>query len=399
MSDTTADNFDETGLTVENLTDLIADLTASFKTIYGADINLDSDSPDGQILGIFAQAAEDLRELLLDVNAGFDPDQAAGTVLDQRVALNNIKRSGGTFTIVPVKLTVNGPVPLVGLDENAGVVPVPAGVYTVQDAAGNQYALLASVNIPAAGTYTYSFQAAEIGNVQVALNSITIPVTVLAQVTAINNPASPTQQGEDEETDSALRVRRAKSTTIVTAGYLDTLESALASLPGVTSAQVYENTSPTASGGIPGHGIWAIIAGGSPAEIGAMLYARKAPGVAIAGAQHVTVPRVDGVRTIVMSYDIPTPIPLYVEFTLGFSGGAIVVDTANLMALIAANVSYQVGAAATNDVIVAYVKSLNPNYLVSVARVSIDNATWAESLAAASPANQFVLSASRITIN
>ncbi|MGO8696006.1 MAG: baseplate J/gp47 family protein [Rectinemataceae bacterium] len=399
MSDTTSDSFGKDGLTVECLTDIVSDLTAAFQAIYGSDINLDSDSPDGQILGIFAQAAEDLRELLLDINAGFDPDQAAGTVLDQRVALNNITRNGGSFTIVPVMLTVNGPVSLVGLDENAGVVPIPAGVYTVQDAAGNQYALLASVDIPAAGTYTYSFQAAEIGNVQVALNSITVPVTVLAQVTAINNPNSPTTQGQDEETDSALRVRRAKSTAIVTTGYLDALESALASLDGVTSAQVYDSTTGAAPAGMTANSIWAIIAGGNPTEIGQMLYAKKAPGVAMMGSQHVAVTRADGVRTVVMSYDVPTEVPLYVEFTLGFLGGAIVVDTANLMELIAANVSYSVGAQATNDVIVAYLKSLNPNYLISICRVSIDNVTWVESLAASSPANQFVLSSSRITIN
>jgi hypothetical protein len=352
------------------------------------------------MLGIFAQAAEDLRELLLDINAGFDPDQAAGTVLDQRVALNNITRNGGTYTITPVSLTVNGPVTLAGLDDDPDVTTIPAGVYTVKDTAGNQYALVASVSVPAAGTYSYSFRAVDIGAVNVALNSITIPVTIISQVTALNNPNSVTQQGEDEETDSALRVRRTKSTAIVTTGYLDAIESALAALDGVTSAQVYENTAATAdANGIPAHGIWAIVAGGRAADIGAMLYAKKAPGTPMKGSQSVVVTRVDGVRTVTMLYDIPAPLNLYVEFTLGFSGGAVVVDTENLMALIAANVAYKVGAAATNDVIVSYVKSLNSNYLVSVARVSIDNATWAESLAAPTPQSQYVLSASRITIN
>ena len=399
MSDTTSDSFGKDGLTVECLTDIVSDLTAAFQAIYGSDINLDSDSPDGQILGIFAQAAEDLRELLLDINAGFDPDQAAGTVLDQRVALNNITRNGGSFTIVPVMLTVNGP----GSSSGSMRTPAssrfpPASTRSRTPRAISTRSSPPSISPRPARIRTAS-RAAEIGNVQVALNSITVPVTVLAQVTAINNPNSPTTQGQDEETDSALRVRRAKSTAIVTTGYLDALESALASLDGVTSAQVYDSTTGAAPAGMTANSIWAIIAGGNPTEIGQMLYAKKAPGVAMMGSQHVAVTRADGVRTVVMSYDVPTEVPLYVEFTLGFLGGAIVVDTANLMELIAANVSYSVGAQATNDVIVAYLKSLNPNYLISICRVSIDNVTWVESLAASSPANQFVLSSSRITIN
>jgi len=400
MSDTTSDDFSENGLTIESLPDLVSDLDAALETIYGSDINLDSDSPDGQLVGIICQLGEDLRELLLEINAGFDPDQAFGTVLDQRVAMNNIERNGGTFTITPVNLTVSGPVSLVGLDDNAEEIPVPAGVYTIQDSAGNQYALLASVEIEAAGTASYSFRAVNIGNIQVAPNSITIPISIVGAVTEINNPSSPTQQGQDEETDSALRVRRRKSTAIVPVGYLDSIEAALATVNQVTFAKVYENTGSAPDGnGIPAHGIWCVIEGGSDADIGAMLYAKKIPGGPMKGSTSVTVTRADGIRTANILFDRPTPTPLYVQFNLSFTGGAVVVDIDNLKSLIVANVAFSVGQNATSDAFIFYIKGINQNYLITNLELSLDGTTWAETVNSPTLASLFTLSATDITIN
>jgi uncharacterized phage protein gp47/JayE len=74
------DVFDTTGLTVSTLSEIRADLEAKLKAIYGNDINIDPDSPDGQLINIFAQAGIDLREIILQINSSFDPDQAAGRV-------------------------------------------------------------------------------------------------------------------------------------------------------------------------------------------------------------------------------------------------------------------------------------------------------------------------------
>src|ERR1019366_9465288 len=91
-----------TGLQTATRAELIANGTAAFQAIYGADINLASDTPDGQILNYFVQAQLDNADLMVTIYNGFDPDNAVGVVLDQRVALNGIERQGGTYTLTPI---------------------------------------------------------------------------------------------------------------------------------------------------------------------------------------------------------------------------------------------------------------------------------------------------------
>ena len=93
------------GLAIESLPNIISWLTSQFQAIYGNDINLNSNSPDGQLLNIFAQASIDQLELLLDTYNGFAVDSAYGTRLDQLVALNGLARLQGTSTIAYVLVT------------------------------------------------------------------------------------------------------------------------------------------------------------------------------------------------------------------------------------------------------------------------------------------------------
>ena len=110
-----ADSIDSNGLQVKTANEITSDLKTGFKTIYGADINLDSNTPDGQLVGIMAQIAVDLRELLVAINNSFDPDQAQGVLLDQRCAINNVVRQGGTYTVQPIDVTVSTTTTLSGL--------------------------------------------------------------------------------------------------------------------------------------------------------------------------------------------------------------------------------------------------------------------------------------------
>ena len=129
-------SFDANGLQVITQNELVDNLTQSFQTIYGEDINVESNSPDGQIINIFAQSLEDFYELLSQVNASFDPDQAIGTVLDQRCAINGIQRKSGTYTYVNIDITTDRSLTLDGVDQNA-----EDDSYTVSDSEGNQFVL------------------------------------------------------------------------------------------------------------------------------------------------------------------------------------------------------------------------------------------------------------------
>ena len=92
--------------------------------------------------------------------------------------------------------------------------------------------------------------------------------TIVLGVTSVNNPTTYTTLGTNQESDSALKLRRQISVSIGSQGYLQGLLGALESINGVSSAFVYENnTGITNADGVPGHSIWVIVAG-SDAIIG-----------------------------------------------------------------------------------------------------------------------------------
>ncbi len=391
------DSLDSNGLTISSLSEILANLESSLKSIYGSDINTDPDTPDGQAINIFAQAAIDLREVLQSIYSSMDPDQAQGAVLDQRAALNGLKRNGGTFTQVYIDLTMDRSVTLVGLDSDAGTINVPNGCYTVKDNAGNQWYLAASGAF-AIGVHTLLFQAANLGNVAVTLNTINTAVTAIAGVTAINNSQGAFVQGVDEESDAAFRSRRNVSLANSASGYLDSLEGNLLSISGVTAAVVNENHTDTTDGnGIPPHSIWAIVEGGSNTDIANMLYAKKTAGAGFKGAVEVDILRTLG-RIFPVLFDRPISENLYVKFTLSRSGGGTI-DKPSIVASILANIFYNLGQSAIGSIITAYVMVLDPKYIVSGMLLSSDNTNWYEIVAPTTLQYQFIMATARITIS
>ncbi len=173
------DAINNEGLQLKTLTEIREELVAALKDIYGADINVDQNSPDGQMITIFAQAAVDTRELLQTIHNNFDPDQAQGVVLDQRVGINGIVRKEATFTSLAVTISVDKPVDLIGLDnQSSDIAPDVANLFTVKDGDGNEFYLLKSVTIEEPGAEAL-FRAKEIGKVEISVGQITSAVTVI----------------------------------------------------------------------------------------------------------------------------------------------------------------------------------------------------------------------------
>lgn len=383
-------SFDENGLQVITQNELVDNLTQSFQTIYGEDINVDSNSPDGQIINIFAQSLEDFYELLSQVNASFDPDQAIGTVLDQRCAINGIQRKGGTYTYVTVDVTVDRSVTLEGLDQVA-----PEQAYTISDNEGNMFVLSATSSI-SSGTSALVFRALNVGNVEVLPNTITTPVTIILGVTSVNNPGGALEQGVNEETDAELRERRKQSLSISNQGYTDGLLSALLNIEDVTSANVYQNRgSTTDSDGIPGHSIWVVVRGGTNAEIGAVMDNKVPGGVGMKGSTSVAVAQADG-SNAVYYFDRPTSELLYASIEVTpLNGQAVDYDV--LKESIASHFNFAPNQTVDSSSIICYIKSILENVAVTC-EISTDNSTWNAVETPSTKDKYFYLTSASITI-
>ena len=392
------DTFDATGLTVETASEITAALTAGFQNIYGADINVDQNSPDGQAIGILTQIAVDLRELLVEIKNSFDPDQAIGVQLDQRAAINGIARQGATYTVQPVSITVNQNVTLQGLDANFNS-PTGTG-FTVSDSSGNQY-ILASTIALTAGTTSLDFRAAQLGAINVPINTITTPITIVAGVTAVNNPSAALSVGQNQESDPQFRVRRQRSVALTSNGYLNGLEAALLALPNVTGAAVYENVTDAVDGnGIPAHGIWAVVEGGANSDIANTIYMKKSDGANMKGSIVVNETSPTGV-IVPIKFDNPTAVPLFLGFTIKQTTAGFSFNTAGIAAYMAANLSYEVGAFAETSVptavAVAAINSLGGGGVPVLMTISLDGITYTDFLPS-SPGNQFTVAAGDIAI-
>lgn len=377
-----------TGLQVATDAEITLQLTTAFELIYGVDINVASDTPDGQIIGIFKQAVLDLQDLLTQIYNGFDPDNATGVVLDQRVAINGIQRQAGTRTITNITLVLDRALSLFGADQSGNPI------YTVADNAGNEWQLITTQSPAVAGTYVYAFQAKNPGAVLTTPNTITIPVTIILGVTSINNPTTYTTLGINEESDFELKIRRQKSVSLASQGYLAGLLAALENLNGITAAFVYENTTGVTDGdGIPGHSIWVIVNGAAaPADIARAIYNKRNAGCGMKGTQTFVIIQADG-TPFTIRWDYVVPEDLYIRFTATSLDGvnppniALIREQLPILFVPGVNEEVNINGLAT------IVQQIDPNTLVTNAGFSTaSTGPFTDTLQPTAKNNQFAVS-------
>ena len=394
-----ADIINENGLQLQTLNEIIAALETEMRTIYGVDINLDQNSPDGQLVNIFAQACIDIRELAQMVYNSFDPDKAIGRQLDERVVINNIERQGGSFTQITIAIVVDRTVALQGLDADFNSL---SGVgFTVQDNAGNQFILIDSATLTA-GTHSKIFRAKEIGLVETTIATIVNQTTIVLGVVSINNPSAAIEIGQAEETDADLRVRRQRSVAIASSGYLNGLLGAVLNLDGVTDAKLYENyTSVIDANDIPAHGTWLIVEGGANTDIAAAYYAKKSFGSDMKGAVAIDIITASG-ATWIAKFDRPIAKNLHIRFDIQPTIAIPIYDLAAIKTYIVANLSYNIGDfAETSDITTvaraAITASGGGGVAVNV-EISANGSNWFDYLVVDTLDEQWVVDTSRITI-
>lgn len=393
------DIIDATGLTVKTANEIKADLETGLQNIYGSDINLDQNSPDGQLVGIVTQMAVDIRELLVSVNNSFDPDRAVGTLLDERVVINNIARAGGTYTIQPVEITVDRTVTLQGLD--SAFNDVNGTGYTIQDDSGNQFILIDTITLTA-GMTEIDFRAKEIGLVETVVGTITNPVTIVLGVTVIDNTSAPLQIGQAQETDAQLRTRRQQSVALSSTGYLNGLLGDVLALDGVTDAKLYENYSDTIDGdGIPAHGTWLIVEGGANTDIANIYYENKSYGSNMKGAVSVNITTASG-GVFTALFDRPVSADLYLRFNIKRTTVNFAFDLPGIKESLVDNVSYMIGqyaeTSSLTEAAVAAMATLGGGGVPLDVEISDDGIAWTDYLDTPTLDAKWTLDVSRVTI-
>lgn len=390
-----ANEINENGIVTDSVTTTVANLETSFKGIYGEDINVTQSTPDGQLINIAAQAKTDTLELATSLYNMFNPVTVRGRAQDNLYKLVGLKRKASAFSFVEVNVTVTGPCTLQGLDENAE--SLTATGYTVSDTIGNNYILLNTQYFNGAETRLLEFRAENVGAIEVLPNTITNMVSVIANVSGVNNPAAQYITGQAEETDAAFFLRFNKSRAIGSKGQDDGLLAQLLNLNLVTSAYIHDNRgSATDSTGTAGHTIWTIVEGGTNADIAQTIYANVTDGCGMRGTVSVDLTKSNG-RTETIYFDRPSYQNLYVKFSLINKSGAAV-DQSALKDYIVSNLSTGIYTSVDTLQITNLIQAYNTNLVPYNLTVSGDNNTWEEYVLPQAYNYKFTLAAENITI-
>lgn len=282
---------------------ILARYQAAMIAIFGPDINIDPDTIDGQTLGIFAEAISNEDQLAEAIYNSFNPSLAYGAGLSRLVQLNGIRRIAGAYSTGSVKFT--------GFANTA----IPVNTLISNPVTQDQFSTLVDAHIGEDGSVLVSCKALVMGAISAPAGSITKLVTPQFGISSVTN-LMPFSMGRLEETDSELRIRRAKSVSIASQSLVGSLEAGLLSVKDVTKCVVLENsTEVTDSNGLPPHSVCCIVQGGSDAEISQMIWNQKSLGVTLFGSSQGTAIDSKG-RSHKIIFQRPSHVPIHISMNI-----------------------------------------------------------------------------------
>ena len=263
----------ETGIQIERLNDIVKRFEDGFKQIYGQNIDLSPNTPDGQMVGMLAQIKMDIEELAENIYRQLDPDVATGTWLEQRVAYAGLTRRGASYSYLRSAILTGDPYTNI----YDGLV--------VSDINKTRWILTSPVQLDDNGSARADFRSENLGEFNIGKNTSLTIETVTLGLNSVSI-VSDSEVGVEEETDQELRERFLKLRNRTAQNSAESIESKIAALPDVKHVKVIENnTGETDSNNVKPHTINVIVDGGDAESISRVIYNNKGAGVGVQGSQ------------------------------------------------------------------------------------------------------------------
>lgn len=311
-----------TGLEIERLDSILSRLSQSMRDIYGPDINIAPESPDGQMIGVFSQACADINEIIGGVYAMSDPTKAVGVWLDIQLKYAGLTRNRQEYSYLNnVTVTaVNGTV-------------IPSG-YTVTDENGIEWQTTSAVAV-AGTTASVQLRSSAYGPYALTSGKELIPKTVVLGVQSLYT-TSDSILGRYQESDESALMRFLRSYSINNLDDREGMEAALLAVNDVRDAKVYENyTNVTDSNGVDPHTVNPIVIGGTNTDIATTIIKKKGLGCGLQGAVQKTI-FYQGMDRLV-SFDRSEQVDISVKITVVRKSSAIDVNQDEIKQAIASN--------------------------------------------------------------
>jgi len=290
------------------LDERLEQLKTDYRNIYGSDISIEADDPDGQLLGIFAERISDVDQLAEDIYNSFNPQTVTGLSQSRLVQLNGIRRIAGAYSQATVNLT------------GTPGVTVPAGSLVKSTADNTLWATLSASVFDGNGLASVVIQNSVMNAIAASIGTLTkIQTPIYGWFTVTN--AAPATLGRKEETDEQLRIRQRISTSTPAQSILDGITGAIGQLNLVRLVKAWENpTNAVDVLGLPPHSVYCVVEGGANADIANAIWLRKTVGTTLVGAVSNTVTdSLGAVHPIVFSR--PSYSDIYITVNLSIRVG------------------------------------------------------------------------------
>lgn len=383
--------FTGSGITVESFDDIYNRLADGLKSIYGADIDLSQNTPDGQRVGILAKEILDAQSFGAVLYSQLDVDFTFGSFQDVIAKIAGVFRSPAKKSQADIDIVT---------DRN---LTLEAG-YTIQDDNGQNW-VTDSQNILSNGANVITVFAETFGDIQAVSNSIETPITIVLGVVSVTNPA-PAIVGVDQESDEELRIRRNKSLENPAYSTLGSILSKIAGLEGVTDVVGYENSTAVADPTLvlDPHSIWVIVEGGEVADIAEVFAKQKTGGTGMKGVitatYQETIERPSG-STFVLDrdylFDRPVEVPLYIRMDATRRNPAQAIDIDLIKTKIAER-TYEIAEDADASSLYGDAYQAGTNFILYNLEISDDNISFVDTSISSGFGNKFTIDTANITI-
>lgn len=300
------------GLVTLSQEEIEASLKEDLRGKVSANIDLEPDSPNGQVVTIFARQLATLWELAAAVYGARDPNQATGRSLTALAALTGTTRKDETYS--KVTCTVN----------------LDPGTYAVGDLVGSvnndPSARFANSEIVVnsggtAADFAVVFTAETPGPVRANSGTLTVIAVAFTGFNAITNSEDaelglPIEADELSSYGPGLRLRREQDLARRGSTTLDAIKADLDNVPDVTSVMVLGNDTDVTDGdGLPPHSVEAIVEGGTDAAVATAILAAKSAGTATHGTTTVSVDDIQG-NPHDVNFSRPVDVDIWIDVAL-----------------------------------------------------------------------------------
>lgn len=290
------------GISPTDLTGYVERVQAVLTGAFGADLNLDAETPQGQLVGLLALALTEVDEVLVHVASGMSLNLAAGRQLDDWATLLRVYRLAGERSTVTATLA----------GSSGTFVPAGSRARTTD---GAVFRTVDDSRIESGGTVDTTMESVEFGPVIAHAGDLNQLADIITGWTGITNAADATL-GRDAETDAEFRRRYSGETAVHARESLEAIRARLLFVTGVTDARIEDNPS-TASVtrqtvAIAARSLLCIVDGGADTDVASAIRNAKPAGIPTVGTSSATV---EG-RTIRWRKVRKVPVDVVIETTL-----------------------------------------------------------------------------------